>query len=188
MPLQFDSLVQTLSGFNMAEAEAYAQYVKAQGGDVTGLPPYRAMPMQALDHAAGYLLAFGIASALCKTITVSPVVIYFGTLFIKPHQEGGSWKVHLSLWDTMRWVRSLGTLDPAVAFSPAHELPPRCSPLGDELTPLSMTVERTRSDGGDDDDEKMTCVRHTAILDGTPVREGKAPKGLDVHNAEWPSL
>ena len=35
------------------------------------LPPYRALPMQALDHAAGYLLAFGIAAALCKTVTVS---------------------------------------------------------------------------------------------------------------------
>ena len=34
-------------------------------------PPYRALPMQALDHAAGYLLAFGIAAALCKTVTVS---------------------------------------------------------------------------------------------------------------------
>jgi hypothetical protein len=27
--------------------------------------------MQALDHATGYLLAFGIAAALCKTVTVS---------------------------------------------------------------------------------------------------------------------
>ena len=28
-------------------------------------------PLQALDHAAGHLLAFGIAAALCKTMTVS---------------------------------------------------------------------------------------------------------------------
>jgi hypothetical protein len=27
--------------------------------------------MQALDHAAGYLLAFGVNAALCKTIEVS---------------------------------------------------------------------------------------------------------------------
>ena len=26
--------------------------------------------MQALDHAAGYLLAFGVNAALCKTVTV----------------------------------------------------------------------------------------------------------------------
>lgn len=62
---QFDSLVQTASGFNVAEGEAYAAFV----GDGSKPTP-RALPMQALDHAAGYLLAFGINAALCKTITV----------------------------------------------------------------------------------------------------------------------
>lgn len=28
------------------------------------------LPMQALDHAAAYLLAFGINTALCKTMAV----------------------------------------------------------------------------------------------------------------------
>jgi len=55
------------------EAEAYAEYVRETSGEeeAAKLPPYRALPMQALDHAAGYLLAFGIAAALCKTVTVS---------------------------------------------------------------------------------------------------------------------
>ena len=53
-----------MSGMNVAEAEAYAQYVAAVGGDTEGLPPYRPLPLQALDHAAGYFLAFGIAAAL----------------------------------------------------------------------------------------------------------------------------
>lgn len=65
---QFDSLTQTATGFNVAEAEAYAKY--AGNSELPPLPP-RALPMQALDHAAGYLLAFGINAALCKTITVS---------------------------------------------------------------------------------------------------------------------
>jgi hypothetical protein len=54
------------------EAEAYADYVREMAGEeqAAKLPPYRALPMQALDHAAGYLLAFGIAAALCKTVTV----------------------------------------------------------------------------------------------------------------------
>jgi len=54
------------------EAEAYAEYIRETEGEEVAakLPPYRAMPMQALDHAAGYLLAFGIAAALCKTVTV----------------------------------------------------------------------------------------------------------------------
>lgn len=57
--------MQTASGFNVAEGEAYAAFV----GDGQKPTP-RALPMQALDHAAGYLLAFGINAALCKTITV----------------------------------------------------------------------------------------------------------------------
>ena len=63
--VQFDSLVQTASGFNVAEGEAYAAFV----GDGSKPTP-RPLPMQALDHAAGYLLAFGINAALCRTITV----------------------------------------------------------------------------------------------------------------------
>ena len=64
--------MQTLGGFNVQEAEAYAEYVRATRGEdeARALPPYRALPMQALDHAAGHLLAFGIAAALCKTVTV----------------------------------------------------------------------------------------------------------------------
>jgi len=65
--------VQTLGGFNVQEAEAYAEYVRETSGEeeAAKLPPYRTLPMQALDHAAGYLLAFGIAAALSKTVTVS---------------------------------------------------------------------------------------------------------------------
>lgn len=55
-------------GFNHAEVKAYAAFKEANDGD-TRLAP-RAFPMQALDHAAGYLLAFGINAALCKTVTV----------------------------------------------------------------------------------------------------------------------
>lgn len=60
-PSQFDSLVQTATGFNVAEAEAYGSFTSDSE---------EPLPMQALDHAAGYMLAFGIQAALCKTITV----------------------------------------------------------------------------------------------------------------------
>jgi len=49
--------VQTASGFNVAEGEAYAAFKRASASEP------RALPMQALDHAAGYLLAFGINAA-----------------------------------------------------------------------------------------------------------------------------
>jgi len=78
----FDSLVQTASGFNVAEAEA------------AGQTKPRPLPMQALDHASGYLLAFGIMAALHRRVT-----------------EGGSWHVQVSLARTGHWIRSLGRIE-----------------------------------------------------------------------------
>ena len=75
----FDSLVQTATGFNHAEAEAFGQETP------------RPMPVQALDHGTGYLLALGILAALYRRQT-----------------EGGSWHVSVSLVRTGHWVRSLG--------------------------------------------------------------------------------
>ncbi len=75
----FDSLVQTASGFNDAEAAA--------AGEETPKP----LPAQALDHASGQLLAFGIMAALLRRAA-----------------EGGSWRVRVSLARTGLWLRSLG--------------------------------------------------------------------------------
>ena len=80
-------LVQTLGGFNVQEAEAYAEYVRETSGEeATKLPPYHMLPMQALDH--GYLLVFGIAAALCKTVTVS-YSPQANTAFLLPQLMGG---------------------------------------------------------------------------------------------------
>ena len=65
----FDSLVQTASGFNVAEAQA--------AGDASRP---RVLPAQALDHASGYLLALGAMQALRRRA-----------------REGGSWQVR-SRW------------------------------------------------------------------------------------------
>jgi crotonobetainyl-CoA:carnitine CoA-transferase CaiB-like acyl-CoA transferase len=75
----FDSLVQTATGFNHAEGEA--------AGD--GKP--RALPMQILDEATGYLIAMTACTALRRQ-----------------QLEGGSWHVQLSLAQTGHWIRSLG--------------------------------------------------------------------------------
>ena len=77
----FDSLVQTAMGFNHAEGEA--------AGD--GTP--RALPMQILDQASGFLMAFGAAAALWRQ-----------------QQEGGSWHVQVSLAQTGHWLRRLGRI------------------------------------------------------------------------------
>ncbi|AXV80131.1 CoA transferase [Ralstonia solanacearum] len=89
----FDSLVQTASGFNWAEAGA------------AGEARPRPLPAQALDHAAGYLMAAGAMAALARRITV-----------------GGSWHVRVSLAQTAHWLRSLGRLDHGLdAVDPRYE-------------------------------------------------------------------
>ena len=75
----FDSLVQTATGFNAAEAEA------------AGVPGPKELPCQALDHATGYLLAFGVTMARLRQAS-----------------EGGSFLVRVSLASTGRWIWNLG--------------------------------------------------------------------------------
>jgi hypothetical protein len=90
----FDSLVQTASGFNVAEAQA--------AGDASRP---RVLPAQALDHASGYLLALGAMQALRRRA-----------------REGGSWQVEVSLARTGLWLRALPRLpDGFSAHDPAFE-------------------------------------------------------------------
>ena len=88
----FDSLVQTATGFNLAEAAAAGQAVPM------------AMPVQILDHAAGHLLAFGALAAQHRQAA-----------------EGGSWHVKVSLARTGKWLRSLGQDAAGLeAVTPSH--------------------------------------------------------------------
>lgn len=82
----FDSLVQTATGFNHAEAEA------------AGRERPTPLPMQILDHGSGYLLACGILMALLRQTV-----------------EGGSWRVDVSLARTGHWLRGLGRVASGLA-------------------------------------------------------------------------
>jgi crotonobetainyl-CoA:carnitine CoA-transferase CaiB-like acyl-CoA transferase len=75
----FDSLVQTATGFNIAEALA------------ASVDEPKVLPAQVLDHASGYLMAFGAMAGLYRRAL-----------------EGGSWHVRVSLAGTGRWLRALG--------------------------------------------------------------------------------
>ena len=79
----FDSLVQTASGINWAEGQAFE--------GIAGSSGLRALPMQILDYAAGFWLAFGIQAALYRQAT-----------------QGGSWHVQVSLARTAQWLHELG--------------------------------------------------------------------------------
>jgi hypothetical protein len=75
----FDSLVQTSTGFNHAEGEA------------AGIDGPKELPAQMLDHATGYLMAFGAMMAKARQA-----------------REGGSFLVRVSLAQTGRWLWNLG--------------------------------------------------------------------------------
>ncbi|MGF1630915.1 MAG: CoA transferase [Kiloniellaceae bacterium] len=77
----FDSLVQTASGINHAEAQA------------AGIDAPKELPCQALDHASGYLLALGVVAGLKRRA-----------------EDGGSWHVRVSLARTGHWLQSLGRI------------------------------------------------------------------------------
>lgn len=81
----FDSLVQTSTGFNHAEGQA------------AGVDGPKELPSQMLDHATGYLMAFGAMMAK-----------------LRQAREGGSWHVRVSLAQTGRWLWNLGRIDGAM--------------------------------------------------------------------------
>lgn len=82
----FDSLVQMVCG------------IAHEGGD--GSRPHP-LPAQVLDHATGYLAAFGAMAALLRGAA-----------------EGGSWRVELTLAGTARWLDGLGRVDGAATPEP----------------------------------------------------------------------
>jgi len=176
----FDSLVQTASGFNADEALAFAI---ARGGKPDGILAPRPFPVQALDHSSGYLLAFGIAAALSKTIT-----------------EGGSWEVRVSLACVGNWIRSLGRLGPT-GFTNARPLPKRIYPLDPEIAELSMEIPIRHAKGAlgahdvgeelmsNDSPSVMTALKHSAIFDKPSHILIEAPIRLHMDHPMWlPSI
>jgi crotonobetainyl-CoA:carnitine CoA-transferase CaiB-like acyl-CoA transferase len=82
----FDSLVQTATGFNHAEGQA------------AGVDGPKELPAQILDHATGYLMAFGAMMAKARQ-----------------GREGGSWHVRVSLAQTGGWLWNLGRVADGLA-------------------------------------------------------------------------
>ncbi len=97
----FDSLVQTATGIGAAGAEA------------AGVPGTRPLPAQALDHGAGWLLAFGVMEALRRRAV-----------------EGGSWLVRTSLVQVRTFLGRLGRVD-------ALDVP---DPTADDIADLLTTT------------------------------------------------
>ena len=85
----FDSLTQSASG------------IVHEGMLAAGTGKPHPLPCQALDHATGYLAAFGAMVALKRRA-----------------EEGGSWMVRISLAQTGRWIDGLGRVDGLAVKNP----------------------------------------------------------------------
>ncbi len=132
----FDSLVQTATGFNLAEAAA------------AGADKPQAMPLQILDFAAGFLLAFGTQAAL-----------------LRQADEGGSWRVDVSLAGVAHWLRGMGPVDGGFAVQ--------------RPAPDPWLVSEPSGFG------RLVGVRHAGELADTPAvwRLPSMPPGS--HPARW---
>ncbi|WP_245647235.1 CoA transferase [Microtetraspora niveoalba] len=130
----FDSLVQMACG------------IAHDGGD--GARP-RPLPCQALDHATGYLAAFGAVAGL-----------------LRRGDEGGSWRVELSLARTARWLDGLGRSAGGEASHAPHRM--------DDL------LERMASSFG-----VLTYVRPPGRIEGAEPRWASPPPRPGEHPAGW---
>jgi crotonobetainyl-CoA:carnitine CoA-transferase CaiB-like acyl-CoA transferase len=99
----FDSLVQSATGIAWEEGKAAA------------LPGPGKLPCQALDHATGYLAAYGAMMALQRRA-----------------EEGGSWLVRVSLAQTGRWLQSMERIAGGLQASELER---------DEIRPWLHTVD-----------------------------------------------
>ena len=158
----FDSLVQTATGFNLAEGEAAAAAAAAgatTGAAAAGPAAPRALPMQILDYAAGHLLAFGIQAALWRRAT-----------------QGGSWQVQVSLAGVGQWLRSLGR----VADGLAAQRP--------DLEPLLYDSPCGFGAGGLTQVATLRAVRHAAGFSATPARWSLPSMPPGSHPPQWSSV
>ena len=74
--LQYNFCVEMLEGLQVQEAETYKEWLAVSEQDVSQAPRFKPLPMRAISHLAGQLLAFGIEAALCKTITVRTLHLF----------------------------------------------------------------------------------------------------------------
>ncbi|MFF4778794.1 CoA transferase [Microtetraspora fusca] len=132
----FDSLVQMACG------------IAHEGGDGTRPSP---LPCQALDHATGYLAAFGAVAGL-----------------LRRRDEGGSWRVELSLARTARWLDELGRIDRAESAD------------GEPGLGVDDLLERMDSAFG-----PLTYVRPPGRIEGAEPYWASPPPRPGEHLAGW---
>ncbi|KAI0425091.1 CoA-transferase family III [Xylaria sp. FL1042] len=164
----FDSLVQTASGMNVAEAEHYGMGTGEGEGEGEGNAAVaRALPCQALDHGAGYLLAAGVCAA-----------VYHREKDAREGRRVGAYVVDVSLAGVMWYLRSLGQYEGRSGFE------------GEDYTILGADEVKSEEERGFFETREtpfgeMTFLRHSASIDGFEPGWERMPTPLGACEAVW---
>ena len=145
----FDSLVQTATGFNWAEGDAagHDQVNQASQANLASAP--KALPVQILDFSAGHLLALGIQAALWRQAN-----------------QGGSWRVAVSLAGVGHWLRGLGRVAGGLACT---------------APPLAPYLDESPSGFG-----LLRAMRHAPQFSATPAAWPRPAMPPGSHAPAWP--
>lgn len=148
--------MQHATGFGVAEAFAFSQATSPGTTPPADLAP-RPLPAQALDYASGYLLAFGIISALYHR-EVSPSI--------------GPQRVDVSLAGVGLWTRSFGQRE---SWHAGHDAPTE-----------TLQQEGKIAGTTDKEGAKRTWVKHAAVFEGLEaITYDRVPTGLACDEPEW---
>ncbi|KAI0908042.1 CoA-transferase family III [Ustulina deusta] len=152
----FDSLVQTASGMNVSEAEHGGR------GDAA-----TALPCQALDHGAGFLLAAGVCAA-----------VYHREKDRREGRRVGAYVVDVSLAAVMKYLRSLGQYEGRSGFEGGD-----CAILGARAgrTEEERAFFQTRQTAFGE----MTFLRHSASIENFEPGWDRMPTPLGSCEAIW---
>jgi hypothetical protein len=152
----FDSMVQTCSGINLAEAEAWNA-----GAMEKKKVPAKVLPCQALDHASGFLLAAGIVTALCRR-----------------RESGEGQLVEVSLASTSKLLRFLGQRDGS--FETGSEANSYQEVLKKYGKGAEALFEERDTEFG-----TMKFLRHAGQIEGAEVNWKRMPSRLGSDEPSW---
>ncbi|GAC97148.1 hypothetical protein PHSY_004733 [Pseudozyma hubeiensis SY62] len=181
----YDSLTQTATGINYLEGLSYQQH-HSGGVDGVQVEP-KALPVQALDYAAGSLMCFAILACQCRALLER----LGGSKDGRAEEDG--WKVQISLASTAEWIHSLGQIhgDDAWTKPPQEIIPSDVDKLADMTSSYQV---RGLADGDDSErrDVRVLAVRHASIPAEGEAHESEdsgfrwtVPAHLGVDKLKW---
>ena len=153
----YDSLTQTACGMNWLESLSHRDYVNGQGaGEGEGVEP-RALPVQALDYAAGSLMCFATLACRCRAI--------LERMRGEAKREEEGWRVQVSLASTAEWIKGLGQIHGEEAWwrPPKDVLPSVEEGLLDMVS--SYKVRGLKRSATDDREAEVSvlAIRHASV-------------------------